>query len=259
MNMRSVTFITVCTFFIVLLAVSPCAYADNLEVVRTVIDGDTIILEDGRHIRYIGIDTPEIRRRKGQKWVYAPMPYALEARSINSSLVMGKEIQLEYDSQRKDKYGRDLAYVYVDGFMVNEELLRKGVGCLTVYAPNFKYTDRLALAQRHAMTEKVGLWETVQDTNIEGAHELIGFFASVSGVVSGVAEHKDSVFLNFNAQGSPRFSAVIWKSNIHFFTEKEWNAPEAYVGEKVKVFGTIGYGKVAQMILFHPVQLVLDE
>ena len=89
------------------------------------IDGDTIELEDGQTVRYLGIDTPETRRREGDKWIYAPDAYAEEAKEFNRKMVEGKSVRLEFDLQRADKYKRLLAYCFVDGEFVNARLFRR--------------------------------------------------------------------------------------------------------------------------------------
>jgi micrococcal nuclease len=103
--------------FLSLLAISS-AYA--AKVIR-VIDGDTIELEGGVKVRYIGIDTPET--------VHPSKPVQFmgkEASAFNRQLVEGKDVRLEYDVQRTDKYGRTLAYVYVGDTFVNAELVKQG-------------------------------------------------------------------------------------------------------------------------------------
>ena len=126
--------------------------------VYTVIDGDTIILTNARNVRYIGIDTPESRKRVRGEWVYDPEPYAVEAYNLNRRLVEGKKIRLEFDKEITDRYDRWLAYVFVDGKMVNEELLRYGYARVYAFAPNTKYLDSLTAAEKEAKENKRGLW-----------------------------------------------------------------------------------------------------
>ena len=126
--------------------------------VRRVIDGDTIELNDGRLVRYIGIDTPELRRRHGGVWVIDPDPYAKEARDANDRLVAGKTVTLEYDAETHDRYGRLLAYVYVDGRMVNEALLAGGYAHLLTIPPDTKYVGRFRRLATDARAAKRGLW-----------------------------------------------------------------------------------------------------
>ena len=94
--------------------------------VSRVIDGDTVKLADGSKVRYIGIDTPETRRRVWGGWMWAPEPYAKKAKEYNEELVFGKKVRLEFDKEKRDKYRRLLAYVYTpEGKMVNEEILNQ--------------------------------------------------------------------------------------------------------------------------------------
>jgi len=116
-------------------------------VVTKVIDGDTIEIEGGVKVRYIGIDTPEIGE-----------PYYLEATEANRQLVEGKRIRLEKDVEDKDEYGRLLRYVWVAEIMVNAELVRLGYAYSYSYPPNLKYQARFLQLEREAREQKRGLW-----------------------------------------------------------------------------------------------------
>ena len=126
--------------------------------VRRVIDGDTIELTDGRLIRYLGIDTPELRRREGDRWVIDPEPFGQDAKDANARLVEGKTVTLEYDAQTHDRYGRLLAYVYVDGQMVNAKLLEEGYASALTIPPNVRYTERFRRLVQKARRTQRGLW-----------------------------------------------------------------------------------------------------
>jgi len=128
--------------------------------VTRVIDGDTVQIEGGQLVRYIGIDTPEIReRRNNGRWKYDPEPYAEEAKKFNETLVKGQEVRLEFDAQETDRFGRLLAYVYVGDIFVNREILRQGYAQLLTIPPNVRYVgqfrDDLIEARRHTR----GLWK----------------------------------------------------------------------------------------------------
>ena len=131
--------------------------------VRRIIDGDTVQLEDGQLLRYIGIDTPESRRRRGNHWITDPQPFAREATEINRRLVEGRTVRLEQDVQPRDRYGRWLAYVYVTGsdgaeLMVNEELVRQGVAQPMTIPPNVKFAETFRALAAEARQAKRGLW-----------------------------------------------------------------------------------------------------
>ena len=123
------------------------------------IDGDTVQLENGQLVRYAGIDTPEVRRRKGDGWVEAPEPYARAATQENRSLVEGLVVRLEYDVQSGDRFGRLLAYVYRGDLMVNAELLRRGLAQPMTIPPNVRHAEMFRLLAEEARRNKRGLWD----------------------------------------------------------------------------------------------------
>ena len=74
-------------------------------------------------------------------------------------MLEGKQVELEFDVESRDKYGRLLAYVYLDGQMYNKMLLEKGYAKIATYPPNVKYVDDFTKIQIEARENKVGLWE----------------------------------------------------------------------------------------------------
>ena len=134
-------------------------------LVARVIDGDTIRLWDGRLVRYIGIDTPEMRRRVDHTWIEDPQPLAQEATDANRRLVGGRVVRLEFDVEPRDRFGRLLAYVYVDGVMVNERLAADGYARVLTIKPDVKYAERFRLAVAEAKQAKRGLWRGTVTTN----------------------------------------------------------------------------------------------
>jgi len=107
-----------------------------------VVDGDTIsVLTDDKRelrIRYIGIDTPETKRKD----VFGTRSIAKKATEFNKKLVEGKKVYLEYDYETNDRYKRELCYVWLDENrtkMAQYELLRVGLAVVKTYYPNLKY------------------------------------------------------------------------------------------------------------------------
>lgn len=137
--------------------VSPVEVQSSCRV-KKVIDGDTIILDNDELVRYIGIDTPEIRHKVKNKWVYDPRPYAEEAREFNRQLVEGKVVNLEFDVEKRDKFGRLLAYVYVDDIFVNAKMLQEGYALLYTHPPNVKYVELFIKLAKEGRENKKGLW-----------------------------------------------------------------------------------------------------
>lgn len=122
-------------------------------LVTRVVDGDTIVIEGGKKVRYIGIDTPEtVDPRKPVQC------FGKEASARNKELVLGKRVRLEKDITDADKYGRLLRYVYVDDEFVNLRLVEDGFAFSYTYPPDVKYQKKITKAQRQAREEKRGLW-----------------------------------------------------------------------------------------------------
>ena len=133
-----------------------------LEAVKAyqVVDGDTAYFDlgSGKAIkaRLLLIDTPELHHpRLGQQ------PYGLEAKQrLQQLLREAHKIEVEYDiGTHKDKYQRDLIYVWVDGQLVQEILVRDGLAQVAyVYQPNTRYLNYLEASQKEAKEAKIGLW-----------------------------------------------------------------------------------------------------
>ncbi len=115
--------------------------------VQRIIDGDTVVLENGQKLRYIGIDTPERNEC-----------FYKEAMEENKKLVEGKEVRLEKDKSETDKYGRLLRYVWVDNTMINELLVREGFAVANSYKPDIGRQNILYSAENFAKGENRGLW-----------------------------------------------------------------------------------------------------
>ncbi|MCX7823648.1 MAG: thermonuclease family protein [Syntrophobacterales bacterium] len=123
--------------------------------VTKVFDGDTVELESGIKVRYLGIDTPEIAHDN------APADcFGNEAKVKNASLVLGRKVKLRYDENEKfDRYGRLLAYVFLeDGTFINELLLKEGYAFVLRDASGFSLVKSFLEAQRDAIKNKRGLW-----------------------------------------------------------------------------------------------------
>ena len=128
-----------------------------VQVVR-VVDGDTIqvccVFGDRVTVRYVGVDTPEIHHpMKGVERV------GKEASEANRKLVDGKTVRLEFDVQEQDRYGRLLAYVYLEeGTFVNAWLAENGYAMVMTIPPNVKHQDLFLKLQREAREARRGLW-----------------------------------------------------------------------------------------------------
>jgi micrococcal nuclease len=121
------------------------------------VDGDTVVAQfiDGRReiVRLLGVDTPETRHPDKPVECFGP-----EASAYTETRLLGRRVKLERDAELRDIYGRMLAYVYVDGVRVNDELVRAGYARFLVIAPNGEHARALLAAELEARSARRGLW-----------------------------------------------------------------------------------------------------
>lgn len=122
--------------------------------VTRVVDGDTIEVtppvEGVEDVRLIGVDTPEVFGEEE--------PCGLEASAFTTEQLEGESVTLEFDEERTDQFGRALAYVYLDGELYNETLVRQGYAQVLTIPPNTRYEDRFLTAEEQARAEGLGIW-----------------------------------------------------------------------------------------------------
>lgn len=142
-------------------------YNYNDILAKRVVDGDTVQLENGERVRFIGIDTPEMHEsdklyrdsQRTQQDINTIKELGRRAYKFTKELVEGKRISLEFDVEKYDKYDRLLAYVYLkDGTFVNAEIIKQGYASLMTIPPNVKYADLFLKLYQEARENKRGLW-----------------------------------------------------------------------------------------------------
>lgn len=119
----------------------------TIEIVRT---ADKIALLE--QVRLIGIEAPDLKQQ----------PWGEAAKNQLEQLVGGKQVLLELDVEEKDRFDRFLAYLWEDGVLVNERLVKEGYALATVRSPNKKYQQRLVNAQEWARLMGKGIWNPKQ-------------------------------------------------------------------------------------------------
>lgn len=126
--------------------------------VDRVVDGDTFVAKKSNgeqiKVRLIGVDTPETVKPN------TPVqPYGKEASNYSKQHLNNKDVYLEYDKEKEDRYGRTLAYVWLDEkTMYNEELVKKGLAREKYFSPNGKYRSTFEKDEQQAKKDKVNLW-----------------------------------------------------------------------------------------------------
>lgn len=146
---------------------SPAVGKGGAFYVSRVIDGDTIKLSNGERVRFIGIDTPESRYNKklerdvarSRKDISEILKMGKIASNFTKDLVEGKSVRLEFDVEKRDRYGRLLAYVYLeDGTFVNARIIGEGYAQTMTIPPNVRYAGYFLKLQKEAREKNKGLW-----------------------------------------------------------------------------------------------------
>ncbi len=167
-----------------------------------VVDGDTIEIEGGARVRYIGVDTPET-----VKPATPVQCFGKEASAKNKELLEGKIVELEKDVSETDRYGRLLRYVYIGDIFVNKYLVDEGFAYSSSYPPDVKYQEIFKEAQKAAQDAKKGLWAGCQvdeKKKVESSSPVLG--AQTVGVVSAATVSPTSVPVVNSVTNAPAVS-----------------------------------------------------
>jgi len=231
----------------------------NLEYsnVTAVIDGDTIEIQGGKHVRYIGIDTPEMGE-----------PLYEEARDKNKELVLGKTVRLAIcKAEQTDKHGRLLAYVYTGQTMVNIELLRGGYArILTIPPCGVEKAEEFRLYQKEAMEKKTGLWGKKKGAiprDLISASDAVRFTderKAIHGQIIGIRKGKKAIFLGMGNDTKVRLRIVIFKQDERNFQDLNINPLTHYLYKEVIIYGKIKiYKNFPEVIIGSPSQIEIRE
>lgn len=201
--------------------------------VEKVFDGDTLLLSDGRKIRLLGINTPEVAGRHKIEEAGGE-----QAKAWLRQRLEGKKVRLEFDVEKEDKYQRTLAYIFADDRRhINLELVERGLAAANIYPPNLRYLDAFLKAQSVAEAAKLGIWaaadyaavacQNIDENNYHG-------WKRVLGRVSGVKQTAKYSYLQYSAD----FSLQIDNQSLSLFPDLQ-----GYVGKQLEARGWINKRK----------------
>jgi len=233
--------------FFGLLRVAP-SYAESAYV-KYVIDGDTVVLSDNRHIRLLAINTPEVEGKRTAE------PGGDAAKRWLKAQVEGQRVTLEADHQKFDKYGRSLFYLFdSQGRLINEQLLDKGLAVLSIYPPNLKYLPRLQQAQQRAETQGLGIWK-LSAYRSQKLPQLMRSknkgWQRVTASPVAIKESGEYVRLMLSADANIRIS----KQNVHYFP-----ALKNYLQCEIEVRGWVSWSnEQASILIRHPSAVVIKD
>jgi len=153
--------------------------------VAKVYDGDTFKTRSGEKVRLLNLNTPEIQHRDNRAQVGGnKAAFALK------KLILGKQVRLSFDKEKKDRYGRTLAHVWMqDGLWVNQYMVEEGYAHVYTFEPNTRWVKKLLKAEHIAQEEKRGIWATKRFKLLNSqslSSKFIGQFRVIRGKVDSI-------------------------------------------------------------------------
>lgn len=184
--------------------------------IRTVIDGDTIRLMDNRLVRFIGINTPEIDHETGNS-----EPFAEKAREFLQALIDAQQgsIILQYDSERQDRHGRQLAHVFtLDGKNIQAKMIASGLGMWITVPPNLMYLECYRKHEQSARQSNVGIWNAQfkQPRKTASLTKQDRGFQWIRGKVTRIGHGRKYIWLNFGNNAAAR----VHKADLAYFQDE---------------------------------------
>ncbi len=207
-------------------------------VVDRVVDGDTVVLEDGRQVRLVGLQAPKLPLGRPD---FTPWPLADEAKAALERLVLGRAVRLAYGGRRVDRHRRQLAHLLrEDGLWVQGAMLSQGLARVYTFADNRALIPSMLAEERRARLAHAGIWrdDFYRVLDQRAAASSIGQFGVVEGQVLAVAEVRGRGYLNFGPNYRTDFTVTMSPETMRLL-RREGIALDAYDGRRVRVRGWV--------------------
>ncbi len=223
-----------------------------------VIDGDTLLLENGRQVRLVGLQAPKIAlgRESFKEW-----PLGYEAKDTLTDITLNKNVSLYFGGRDMDRYGRSLAHLFLDdGTWVQGEMLRRGMARVYSFADNRSVVSEMLAAESEAFVADRGIWNLeyykIRSQEISG--RFTNSFQLISGKVKEVATVRNNTYLNFGDDYREDFTIVVPSRVKRMFDQMDINLSDLE-NKNIIVRGWLKYYNGPSIDLTHPEQLVIDE
>lgn len=218
----------------------------QLHHVKSVYDGDTIILENGQRVRFLGINTPEIASRHRDA-----EPGGMAAKTWLRERIGDQPVYLEHDQEKRDKYKRLLAHVFLsDGTHLNLALVEQGLAFMSIVPPNLRYVDAMSRAQQGAEAQRLGIWNE-PDYPLRELHQIsaeLRGWQRVNGKPRAIESGRSFTYLVLN----DRVSIRIANDHLNLFPKLD-----TYLGKTLEVRGWLSRRKDSFSIsVQHPSALI---
>ncbi len=226
-------------------------------VVETIVDGDTVLLDDGREVRLVGIQAPKLPlgRQGFEAW-----PLADTARDRLAALVLGRTVRLGYGGLQVDRHRRQLAHLFrePDGLWVQGAMLTEGLARTYTFADNRMLIPALLTAEGDARRGRRGIWTHPYYAILDQADagDAVDSFALVEGKVVDTAVVRGRAFLNFGADYREDFTITVPPDSLGLFEESGINIGD-YYNKRVRVRGWVQWRNGPSITATHPEQIEL--
>lgn len=228
-------------------------------IVRSVVDGDTVILDDRSQVRLVGLQAPKLPlgRPNYPKW-----PLADEAKEALRALALGRRVTLAFGGRRSDRYGRHLAHLYrADGLWIQGEMLKRGLARVYSFRDNRALVPEMLALEREARVAGRGIWAHpfYRIRRIEETPRHIDSFQLVEGRVLKATRVGRYGFLNFGMDWRSDFTISVGGAARRMLAKKGFEFA-ALEGRLIRVRGWLKLRNGPMIVLTHPEQIeVLDE
>ncbi|MEX2249233.1 MAG: thermonuclease family protein [Parvibaculum sp.] len=240
-----------------------------------IVDGDTLVLDNGRQVRFTGIQAPKLPLGRAN---FKAWPLAGDAYSTLSALALDKPVALRHGGSHEDRHGRILAHVFAvdengEVLWLQQEMLRRGLARVYTFRDNRACAAELLAAEREAREARRGIWadpfyavRAADDTATLA--RLHGGFELVEGVVVSAAVIRGRIYLNFGQDWQDDFTVTVAPGDARLFLDdriwsvllEQTDGPSGLVGRRVRVRGWLGRYNGPEITLTHPEQIeLLDE
>ena len=249
-------------------AAAGCALTKSERLkVRSVVDGDTLVLDDGREVRLVGTQAPKLPlgRKNFPTWPLAP-----EAADKLGAMTSGQMVTLKYGGARIDRHGRVLAHLFLDdGTWVQRAMVAAGLARFYSFADNRECASELLAAEHDARATRRGIWavpyyDIRMAEDVAGLDKRVGTFQLVEGRVHDAEMIHGRLYLNFGSNWRDDFTVTVPPAGVKLFAKGAWAeliaTPSRLVGRKIRVRGWLDSFNGPQIEADHPEQIeVLNQ
>ncbi|WP_299876722.1 thermonuclease family protein [uncultured Cocleimonas sp.] len=221
--------------------------------VKWVYDGDTVLLTDKRKVRIIGVDTPETKHHKQKGQAYG----AKAKEALREKLKQHNyKVRLLYGKEKKDKYSRVLAHVFLkDGTNISSWLLQQGYAKTLAISPNIAFADCYKKAEQTAQLKSLKIWKLKKNRLVttESIKPKTKGYVRLKGVVKSKQTHKKSISLTLESHDKKPTHITIKNKNLGYFKSIDF---DKLIGKSIIVSGMLKNQRKRRTIqLNHPSQL----